>query len=144
MFGSSSGRGSNSCARAMPSRDCPRVDEALHRTRCARRTSPVESEPARGVAEVTVNENLTLVHENKAVYIPIGAVHRLSNPGMISLELIEVQVGSTRARTTSSGSRTSMDDKLPQLPREWHCAAVRVVLEPPAQQPCARAGGAVS
>jgi mannose-1-phosphate guanylyltransferase / mannose-6-phosphate isomerase len=48
----------------------------------------------RGTAEVTVNENVTLVHENEAVYIPIGAVHRLANPGRIPLELIEVQVGS--------------------------------------------------
>ena len=35
-----------------------------------------------------------LVHENEAVYLPIGAMHRLTNPGKIPLELIEVQVGS--------------------------------------------------
>jgi mannose-1-phosphate guanylyltransferase/mannose-6-phosphate isomerase len=34
------------------------------------------------------------VHENESIYIPIGAVHRLENPGKISLELIEVQTGS--------------------------------------------------
>jgi hypothetical protein len=34
------------------------------------------------------------VHENESIYIPIGSVHRLANPGRIPLELIEVQVGS--------------------------------------------------
>ncbi|HEU4804696.1 MAG TPA: mannose-1-phosphate guanylyltransferase/mannose-6-phosphate isomerase, partial [Nitrobacter sp.] len=33
-------------------------------------------------------------HENESIYIPIGAVHRLENPGKIPLELIEVQTGS--------------------------------------------------
>ncbi len=48
----------------------------------------------RGTAEVTVDERVVLVHENEAVYLPIGSVHRLANPGKIPLELIEVQVGS--------------------------------------------------
>jgi mannose-1-phosphate guanylyltransferase/mannose-6-phosphate isomerase len=48
----------------------------------------------RGVAEVTVGDDVRLVHENESVYVPIGAVHRLANPGKIPLELIEVQVGS--------------------------------------------------
>ena len=48
----------------------------------------------RGTAEVTINEQVVLVHENEAVYLPIGAMHRLANPGKIPLELIEVQVGS--------------------------------------------------
>ena len=47
-----------------------------------------------GAARVTVNEAVKTVHENESVYIPIGAVHRLENPGKISLELIEVQTGS--------------------------------------------------
>jgi mannose-1-phosphate guanylyltransferase / mannose-6-phosphate isomerase len=34
------------------------------------------------------------VYENESIYVPIGSVHRLSNPGKIPLELIEVQVGS--------------------------------------------------
>jgi len=33
------------------------------------------------------------LHENESMYIPIGSVHRLANPGRIPLELIEVQVG---------------------------------------------------
>jgi mannose-1-phosphate guanylyltransferase / mannose-6-phosphate isomerase len=48
----------------------------------------------RGAARVTVNELVKTVHENESVYIPIGAVHRLENPGKILLELIEVQTGS--------------------------------------------------
>jgi mannose-1-phosphate guanylyltransferase/mannose-6-phosphate isomerase len=35
-----------------------------------------------------------VVHENESIYIPIGSVHRLANPGRIGLELIEVQTGS--------------------------------------------------
>ena len=48
----------------------------------------------RGTAQVTVNELVRTVHENESIYIPIGAVHRLENPGKIQLELIEVQTGS--------------------------------------------------
>lgn len=48
----------------------------------------------RGTAQVTVNELVKTVHENESIYIPIGAVHRLENPGKILLELIEVQTGS--------------------------------------------------
>jgi mannose-1-phosphate guanylyltransferase/mannose-6-phosphate isomerase len=48
----------------------------------------------RGAARVTVNELVKTVHENESIYIPIGAVHRLENPGKIQLELIEVQTGS--------------------------------------------------
>ncbi|TDR88996.1 mannose-1-phosphate guanylyltransferase/mannose-6-phosphate isomerase [Enterovirga rhinocerotis] len=48
----------------------------------------------RGTAEVTVDDRVQLVHENEAVYLPIGCTHRLVNPGRIPLELIEIQVGS--------------------------------------------------
>ncbi len=48
----------------------------------------------KGTAEVTIGEEIRTVHENESVYIPIGSVHRLANPGKILLELIEVQVGS--------------------------------------------------
>ena len=48
----------------------------------------------RGTAQVTVNELVKTVHENESIYIPMGAVHRLENPGKIPLELIEVQTGS--------------------------------------------------
>ena len=46
-----------------------------------------------GTAKVEVdNENLIL-GENQSVYIPLGAKHRLTNPGQIPLSLIEVQSG---------------------------------------------------
>ena len=48
----------------------------------------------KGTAEVTLDGDVHCVHENKSIYIPIGSIHRLANPGRISLELIEVQVGS--------------------------------------------------
>ncbi|HLG83136.1 MAG TPA: mannose-1-phosphate guanylyltransferase/mannose-6-phosphate isomerase [Bradyrhizobium sp.] len=48
----------------------------------------------RGTARVTVNDLVKTVHENESIYIPMGAVHRMENPGKIMLELIEVQTGS--------------------------------------------------
>lgn len=48
----------------------------------------------RGTARVTIGQLDKTVHENESVYIPMGAVHRLENPGKILLELIEVQTGS--------------------------------------------------
>ena len=47
-----------------------------------------------GTAKVTNGEQVTLLHENESTYIPVGTVHRLENPGVIPLELIEVQIGS--------------------------------------------------
>ncbi|MCG7601003.1 mannose-1-phosphate guanylyltransferase/mannose-6-phosphate isomerase [Halomonas sp. McH1-25] len=47
-----------------------------------------------GTAEVTAGERTYLVTENESTYIPIGQVHALRNPGVIPLELIEVQSGS--------------------------------------------------
>ncbi len=48
----------------------------------------------RGTAEIIIDDQTRLLHENQSVDIPQGAVHRLSNPGKIPLELIEVQTGS--------------------------------------------------
>jgi mannose-1-phosphate guanylyltransferase/mannose-6-phosphate isomerase len=48
----------------------------------------------RGTAEVECNKETRIVHENESFYVPIGSLHRLTNPGKIPLELIEVQVGS--------------------------------------------------
>ena len=47
-----------------------------------------------GTALVEINEVQTLLSESDSIYIPLGATHRLTNPGKISLELIEVQSGS--------------------------------------------------
>ncbi|MRX51870.1 mannose-1-phosphate guanylyltransferase/mannose-6-phosphate isomerase [Paracoccus sp. S-4012] len=46
-----------------------------------------------GTAEVTVGETVRLLTENESVYIPLGAIHRLSNPGKLPMVLIEVQTG---------------------------------------------------
>jgi mannose-1-phosphate guanylyltransferase/mannose-6-phosphate isomerase len=48
----------------------------------------------KGTARVTINGDARLVHENESVFIPLGAMYRLENPGKIPLELIEVQTGS--------------------------------------------------
>lgn len=47
-----------------------------------------------GTARVTNGDSVILLHENESTYIPAGTVHRLENPGVIALELIEVQIGS--------------------------------------------------
>lgn len=47
-----------------------------------------------GTAKVTRNNETILLEENQSTYIPIGAWHRLENPGKIDLKLIEVQSGS--------------------------------------------------
>ena len=46
-----------------------------------------------GTARITVNDTVTVASENQSVYIPLGATHRLENPGKIPLDLIEVQSG---------------------------------------------------
>ncbi|MBA4501509.1 mannose-1-phosphate guanylyltransferase/mannose-6-phosphate isomerase [Marinobacterium marinum] len=46
-----------------------------------------------GTAKVTNGDKTYLVTENQSTYIPVGQVHALENPGVIPLELIEVQSG---------------------------------------------------
>lgn len=46
-----------------------------------------------GTAKVTKGDKTYLVSENQSTYIPVGQVHALENPGVIPLELIEVQSG---------------------------------------------------
>ena len=48
----------------------------------------------RGTAEVVNGDETLLLKEDQSTYIPIGAKHRLTNPGKFPLELIEVQSGS--------------------------------------------------
>ncbi|WCE68559.1 mannose-1-phosphate guanylyltransferase/mannose-6-phosphate isomerase (plasmid) [Sulfitobacter faviae] len=47
-----------------------------------------------GTAKVTVDDDVQLITENQSVYIPLGAVHRMENPGRVPMVLIEVQTGS--------------------------------------------------
>ena len=46
-----------------------------------------------GTAQVTIDDEVKLVTENQSVYIPLGAVHRMENPGKVPMVLIEVQTG---------------------------------------------------
>ena len=46
-----------------------------------------------GTAKVTIDDEIKLVTENQSVYIPLGAVHRMENPGKVPMALIEVQTG---------------------------------------------------
>lgn len=47
-----------------------------------------------GTAKVEVDKNEIILYENQSSYIPLGSIHRLSNPGKIPLSIIEVQSGS--------------------------------------------------
>ena len=46
-----------------------------------------------GTAKVTINDQVSLVTEGQSVYIPVGAIHRMENPGKLPMLLIEVQTG---------------------------------------------------
>jgi len=46
-----------------------------------------------GTAEVTIDDKVKLITEGQSVYIPLGALHRLRNPGKLPMVLIEVQTG---------------------------------------------------
>jgi mannose-1-phosphate guanylyltransferase/mannose-6-phosphate isomerase len=46
-----------------------------------------------GTAQVTVGDEVKLLTENQSVYVPLGAIHRLANPGKVPVVLIEVQTG---------------------------------------------------
>jgi mannose-1-phosphate guanylyltransferase/mannose-6-phosphate isomerase len=46
-----------------------------------------------GTARITCNERVFLLAENESTYIPIGAAHRIENPGKVPLHIIEVQSG---------------------------------------------------
>ena len=47
----------------------------------------------RGTARVTIEGEVKLLTENQSIYVPLGSLHRLENPGLIPLKLIEVQSG---------------------------------------------------
>jgi mannose-1-phosphate guanylyltransferase/mannose-6-phosphate isomerase len=46
-----------------------------------------------GTAKVTIDDETRLVTENQSVYVPLGAAHRLENPGKVDVVMIEVQTG---------------------------------------------------
>ena len=47
----------------------------------------------KGAAGVRIGEKDYVINENESAFVPIGALHRLSNPGKSVLEIIEVQNG---------------------------------------------------
>ena len=47
-----------------------------------------------GTAKVTIGEEIKLVTEGQSVYVPLGAKHRMENPGKLPMVLIEIQMGS--------------------------------------------------
>ena len=48
----------------------------------------------KGTAQVTRDDEVMLLTENQGTYIPLGATHRLENPGKVPLSMVEVQSGS--------------------------------------------------
>ena len=62
-----------------------------------------------GTARVTRGEETMLLTENQSIYIPVGEVHRLENPGKVPLQLIEVQTGSYLG-----------EDDIVRVDDEWH------------------------
>lgn len=46
-----------------------------------------------GMAKVTIGEEIKLVSEGQSVYVPLGDIHRLENPGMLPMVLIAIQLG---------------------------------------------------
>jgi mannose-1-phosphate guanylyltransferase len=58
-----------------------------------------------GIAKVTNGEAELFVRTNESTFIPAGHKHRLENPGLVDLVMIEVQSGNIWARTTSCVSR---------------------------------------
>ena len=47
-----------------------------------------------GTAKVTIENNVSLITEGQSVYVPLGAIHRMENPGKLPMVIIEVQIGS--------------------------------------------------
>ena len=46
-----------------------------------------------GTARVTIDDSVQLLTENQSVYVPLGTIHRMENPGKVPMVLIEVQTG---------------------------------------------------
>ena len=46
-----------------------------------------------GHCKVTIEKEVKLLSEGQSVYVPLGAVHRMENPGELPMVLIEVQIG---------------------------------------------------
>ena len=47
----------------------------------------------KGTALITKGDKEFLLRPNESTYIPIGEIHRISNPGKVPVEIVEIQVG---------------------------------------------------
>lgn len=83
-----------------------------------------------GTAKVTIDDRVFVVKENESTYIPIGATHRLENPGRIRLELIEVQSGSY----LGEDDIVRFDDVYGRVPAEAVAASVQPAITPPLER----------
>ena len=45
------------------------------------------------MAKVTINEETKLVSKGHSIFVPLGAIHRMENPGKLPMIVIEVQIG---------------------------------------------------
>ena len=54
---------------------------------------PCRGDRLRAVAMRCVDGEVRLLAENQSVYVPLGSVHRMENPGKVDMVLIEVQTG---------------------------------------------------
>ena len=86
-----------------------------------------------GTAKATCDGQVSLVRENESIYLPLGAIHRLENPGKTMLEVIEVQ----------TGGYLGEDDIVRFDDTYGRCAAIRTRSEPETvPQPDMAAAGA--
>ena len=70
----------------------------------------------RGTALVEKNGVEELIGENQSTYIPLGAQHRLSKPGKIPVEMIEIKAAPTLAKTTLFVWKMSTAARRPTVP----------------------------
>ena len=75
----------------------------------------------RGTAEVTRDGEVLLVRENESVYLPLGCVHRLANPGRIPVEIVEVQTGAY----LEEDDIVRIEDDFGRAPERGDCGEVR-------------------
>jgi quercetin dioxygenase-like cupin family protein len=57
------------------------------------RLRPEYGHDGQGLARITIEDDVKTIEMNESVYIPLGARHRLENPGDTPLHVIEVQTG---------------------------------------------------
>ncbi len=77
-----------------------------------------------GTAGVVVGDRTTLVHRQESTFVPAGAVHRIENPGIIPLVIIEIQNG----QYLEEDDIVRLEDDHGRVPREGAGARPSAVL----------------